>query len=85
MCKHILNARVKIRSPCCNEFYECSECHDEAERHVQAPPADITTFSCNCCSGIFFVTLSTFDERDKRCPHCKILFVLPAETPEGRL
>ncbi|EXJ91904.1 hypothetical protein A1O3_00454 [Capronia epimyces CBS 606.96] len=33
MCKHILNAQVSIRSPCCRKWFDCAECHAEQEDH----------------------------------------------------
>ncbi|GAD92075.1 conserved hypothetical protein [Paecilomyces variotii No. 5] len=33
MCKHILNAQVAIRSPCCRKWFDCAECHYEQESH----------------------------------------------------
>ncbi|KFY24902.1 hypothetical protein V493_04957 [Pseudogymnoascus sp. VKM F-4281 (FW-2241)] len=33
MCKHILNAQVSIRSPCCRKWFDCAECHLESEDH----------------------------------------------------
>ncbi|RDH29782.1 hypothetical protein BDQ94DRAFT_149840 [Aspergillus welwitschiae] len=34
MCKHILNAQVAIRSPCCKKWFDCAECHQEQESHT---------------------------------------------------
>ena len=33
MCKHILNAQVLFRAPCCGEWVECDECHSEKRNH----------------------------------------------------
>ncbi|TVY33639.1 Uncharacterized protein LSUB1_G005960 [Lachnellula subtilissima] len=33
MCKHILNAQVSIRAPCCRKWFDCAECHLESEDH----------------------------------------------------
>ncbi|KAH7371823.1 hypothetical protein BKA64DRAFT_689585 [Cadophora sp. MPI-SDFR-AT-0126] len=33
MCKHILNAQVSIRSPCCRKWFDCAECHAETQSH----------------------------------------------------
>lgn len=29
MCKHILNAQVSVRAPCCKMWFDCPECHAE--------------------------------------------------------
>ena len=31
MCKHVLNAQVAIRFPCCLRFYDCVDCHEEGK------------------------------------------------------
>lgn len=29
MCKHVLNAQVRVRFPCCLKFYDCVDCHNK--------------------------------------------------------
>ena len=29
MCKHILNAQVAVRAPCCKQWFDCPECHED--------------------------------------------------------
>ncbi|OWZ28077.1 zinc finger protein [Cryptococcus neoformans] len=33
MCKHILNAQVAVRAPCCKKFFDCPQCHAETQDH----------------------------------------------------
>lgn len=33
MCKHIKNAQVAIRAPCCAKWFDCSDCHKEIAGH----------------------------------------------------
>ena len=30
MCKHVLNAQVSIRAPCCKKWFDCPMCHLES-------------------------------------------------------
>ena len=34
--KHILNAQVSIRAPCCKGWFDCPECHAESQTHELA-------------------------------------------------
>ena len=36
MCKHVLNAQVAIRFPCCLKFYDCVDCHEEGKEGGRA-------------------------------------------------
>ncbi|CAB1120353.1 unnamed protein product [Ectocarpus sp. CCAP 1310/34] len=85
MCKHIINAKVSIQSPCCKRWYECPECHDERENHPQRISAKNVAFACKTCRKIFVKDLSIYGTEDSACPHCETVFVLPAVTPEAKV
>lgn len=83
--KHILNAQVSIRSPCCREWFDCAECHNEAKKHPLAQNPEMT-FACKKCKKCFRKTVNEdFDDSDEYCPHCDNHFVIDAKTPEARL
>lgn len=80
MCKHILNAQVYIRTPCCMKWYECSECHDEHENHKFLHSTRLR-FTCKNCRKCFDRDFSLFPLNDKKCDFCGNLWSLPAITP----
>ena len=85
MCKHILNAQVSVRAPCCKKWYDCPECHAEAwgEDHELMPTMDMV-FLCKKCKRAFRKDVSEFEEADEHCPHCDNHYVIEAKEPEGR-
>ncbi|CAM9164857.1 unnamed protein product [Heterosigma akashiwo] len=86
MCKHILNAQVSIMAPCCKQWFECPECHDELSDHgIDASGNAEVAFACLACQKPFWKDMSVFDENDQACPHCQNVFVLVAVTPEFQL
>ncbi|EGE79432.2 zinc finger protein [Blastomyces dermatitidis ATCC 18188] len=84
MCKHILNAQVSIRSPCCRRWFDCAECHQEQENHELLQSFDMT-FACKKCKKCFRKDAREFEESDEYCPHCDNHFVLEALTPKPAL
>ncbi|KAG9576069.1 hypothetical protein KCU77_g4757, partial [Aureobasidium melanogenum] len=84
MCKHILNAQVSIRSPCCRKWFDCAECHAESETHNLKPTLEMV-FACKKCKKAFRKDVQEFEESDEYCPHCDNHFVLEAKTPQARL
>jgi len=90
MCKHILNAQVSIRSPCCRKWFDCAQCHSESEDHGLAK-RDEMTFACKKCQKCFRRSVAEFyhgdDDSAEYCPFCDNHFVLPAvtETRNGRV
>ncbi|KAL4944675.1 hypothetical protein BDV06DRAFT_220079 [Aspergillus oleicola] len=84
MCKHILNAQVAIRSPCCRKWFDCAECHMEKESHPLMKSNDMT-FACKKCKKCFRKDAEEFEESDEYCPHCDNHFVLEAVTPKPSL
>eukprot|EP00744_Colponema_vietnamica_P001374 GILI01002277.1.p3 GENE.GILI01002277.1~~GILI01002277.1.p3 ORF type:complete len:114 (-),score=15.03 GILI01002277.1:282-623(-) len=83
MCKHILNAQVSIRTPCCKQWYDCSECHSEAQDHELMKTMEMV-FACKKCKKVFRKDMSVYDESDEYCPHCDNHYVIPAKTPENQ-
>ncbi|KZF22862.1 hypothetical protein L228DRAFT_247265 [Xylona heveae TC161] len=81
MCKHILNAQVAIRSPCCRKWFDCAECHAEQEDHQLLQKFEMI-FACKKCKKCFRKDAQEFDESDEYCPHCDNHFVIEAVTPK---
>ncbi|KAK6707767.1 hypothetical protein SNK04_008733 [Fusarium graminearum] len=52
MCKHILNAQVAVRSPCCRKWFDCVECHGEQEDHPLKENYEMI-FACKKCRKCF--------------------------------
>jgi len=85
MCKHILNAQVAIRAPCCRKWFDCADCHAEAAPdHALQKSAELT-FVCKKCKKAFRKDAGDFDEADEYCPHCDNHFVLDAVMPKAAL
>ncbi|KAI2488389.1 hypothetical protein P3342_008656 [Pyrenophora teres f. teres] len=84
MCKHVLNAQVSIRSPCCKKWFDCAECHQEQSDHPLMQTFDMT-FICKKCKKAFRKDAREFEDADEYCPHCDNHFVLEAKTPKASL
>ncbi|CCX32702.1 hypothetical protein FPQ18DRAFT_313060 [Pyronema domesticum] len=84
MCKHILNAQVSIRSPCCKKWFDCAECHAETEQHRLQQTLEMV-FACKKCRKCFRKQVEDWDESDEYCPHCDNHFLLEAKTPKMAL
>ena len=67
--KHILNAQVSIRAPCCKQWFDCAECHAEAQDHRLQKTAEMA-FACKKCKKVFRKDMSNYEESDEYCPHC---------------
>ena len=67
--KHILNAQVSIRAPCCKQWFDCSECHAESETHKLAKTMEMA-FMCKKCRKAFRKDMTAYEESDEFCPHC---------------
>ncbi|KAH8894946.1 zinc finger protein [Thozetella sp. PMI_491] len=81
MCKHILNAQVSIRSPCCKKWFDCVECHAEQESHALLQKFEMI-FACKKCKKCFRKDAKEFEEADEYCPHCDNHFVIDAVVPK---
>jgi len=84
MCKHVLNAQVSIRSPCCQKWFDCAECHYEQEDHPLLQRYELV-FACKKCKKCFRKDAQEFEDSDEYCPHCDNHCVLEAMTPKPRL
>jgi uncharacterized CHY-type Zn-finger protein len=80
MCKHILNAQVSIRAPCCQRWFDCAECHAEVSDHVIRKVTEMV-FACKSCKKTFRKNLVDYEESDEYCPHCDNHYVLEARIP----
>ncbi|KAJ5462017.1 uncharacterized protein N7458_003569 [Penicillium daleae] len=60
--KHILNAQVSIRSPCCRKWFDCAECHQEQESHMLQKSQEMI-FACKKCKKCFRRDAAEFEER----------------------
>ncbi|KAI0270027.1 hypothetical protein BC834DRAFT_584211 [Gloeopeniophorella convolvens] len=69
MCKHILNAQVSIRAPCCQQWFDCPECHAETQTHTLQRTLEMI-FICKKCKKAFRKDMSVYEESDEYCPHC---------------
>ncbi|KAF4121263.1 Zinc Finger Protein [Geosmithia morbida] len=84
MCKHVLNAQVAIRSPCCRKWFDCAECHAEQESHPLQQTFDLV-FACKKCKKCFRKDAREFEDSDEYCPHCDNHFIIEAKTPKPLL
>lgn len=83
MCKHIINAQVSVRAPCCRGWFDCPQCHEEtvAGSHALSKTTELC-FACKKCRKVFRRDLTDFDpDSDEYCPHCDNRFILPAVVP----
>ncbi|ETN44692.1 uncharacterized protein HMPREF1541_10362 [Cyphellophora europaea CBS 101466] len=84
MCKHILNAQVSIRSPCCRKWFDCAECHAETQSHKLLQTMEMI-FMCKKCRKAFRKNMETWEDADEFCPNCDNHFVIDAKTPQAAL
>jgi len=67
--KHILNAQVSIRAPCCKQWFDCAECHAETQDHRLQKTTEMA-FACKKCKKAFRKDMANYEESDEYCPHC---------------
>ena len=88
MCKHILNAQVSIRAPCCKKWFDCPECHEEmfGDDHELMKTMEFV-LACKKCKKTFRKDVSEYEEADEYCPHCDNHYVIEAKTrdTEGKM
>lgn len=84
MCKHILNAQVAIRSPCCRKWFDCAECHQEQADHPLQQSFEMV-FACKKCKKCFRKDGREYEDSDEYCPHCDNHYVLDAKTPKASI
>ncbi|KAF8308870.1 hypothetical protein DL93DRAFT_2063471, partial [Clavulina sp. PMI_390] len=82
--KHVLNAQVSIRAPCCQKWFDCPECHAEVSSHPLRKTMEMA-FICKKCKKAFRKDMSNYEESDEYCPHCDNHYVIEAKTPQAML
>ncbi|WRT66782.1 uncharacterized protein IL334_003745 [Kwoniella shivajii] len=82
--KHILNAQVAIRAPCCKKFFDCPECHAESQDHPLRRTLEMA-FICKKCKKGFRKDMTTYEDSDEYCPHCDNHYVLEAKEPQAMI
>jgi len=75
---------VSIRAPCCKQWFDCAECHAEAEDHRLAKTNEMA-FICKKCKKAFRKDMTAYEESDEFCPHCDNHYVIDAKTPQAVL
>ncbi|KAL9940764.1 hypothetical protein V8E36_000252 [Tilletia maclaganii] len=84
MCKHILNAQVSVRAPCCHRWFDCPTCHAEQSDHPLRRTMEVTMI-CKKCKKAFRKDMNDYEAgSDDRCPACDNLYVLTAKTGGNR-
>merc|ERR1712224_632899 len=79
MCKHILNAQVSIRAPCCRKWFDCPECHAETQDHELERTIEMVMV-CKKCKKVFRKDINEdFEEADEFCPHCDNQYIIEAK------
>jgi len=83
MCKHIMNAQVAMRAPCCKKWFDCPECHFDmfGEDHELEKTTELV-MACKKCKKVFRKQIEEFEEADEHCPRCDNHYVIEAKTPE---
>ncbi|WVQ84272.1 hypothetical protein IAT38_006424 [Cryptococcus sp. DSM 104549] len=76
--KHILNAQVAIRAPCCKKFFDCPQCHAETQDHPLRKTMEMA-FLCKKCKKAFRKDMTEYEEADEYCPHCDNQYVIEAK------
>ena len=87
-CKHIINAQVAIRPPCCKRWFDCSECHFEVyEDDHELEKSMEFVFACKKCKKTFRKDVTEYEDADEYCPHCDNLYVIEVKTTqtEGKM
>ncbi|MBW0528613.1 hypothetical protein O181_068328 [Austropuccinia psidii MF-1] len=83
MCKHILNAQVSVRAPCCRKWFDCADCHNEQQPDHQLFKTSEIVMMCKKCKRAFRKQMDEFDDSDEYCPHCDNHYVLEAKVPQA--
>ncbi|KIR58404.1 hypothetical protein I312_106579 [Cryptococcus bacillisporus CA1280] len=84
MCKHILNAQVAIRAPCCKKFFDCPQCHADSQDHPLRKTMEMA-FLCKKCKKAFRKDMTEYEEADEYCPHCDNQYVIEAKEPQAMI
>ncbi|KZT22462.1 hypothetical protein NEOLEDRAFT_1019547, partial [Neolentinus lepideus HHB14362 ss-1] len=84
--KHVLNAQVSIRAPCCRQWFDCAQCHAEARPDHKLRRATELTMLCKACKRAFRKDTARpeeWEDADEHCPHCDNKYVIEAKTPQA--
>ncbi|KAJ1900810.1 hypothetical protein LPJ66_001233 [Kickxella alabastrina] len=85
MCKHVLNAQVSIRAPCCKKWFDCTQCHAEAAQHELTKTSEMI-FMCKKCRKAFRKDMEdAYEEADEYCPNCDNHYIIEAKIPVAAL
>ena len=64
------------------KWFDCAQCHAEAESHQLRQSTEMT-FACKKCKKCFRKDTTDWDENDEYCPHCDNHFVIDAKQPQA--
>ena len=81
MCKHVLNAQVALRAPCCKKWFDCPECHEQSQDHELEKTTELVMV-CKKCKKVFRKNIEEYEEADEHCPGCDNHYVVEAKTPD---
>ena len=77
-CAHYHSERdiIAIRHKCCDTFYACIHCHNEAAGHAPQvwPPAEFDTRAVLCGNCQTTLSISEYLACENVCPHCQAAF-----------
>ena len=77
-CAHYHSERdiIAIRHKCCDTFYACIQCHNEAAGHAPQvwPPAEFDTRAVLCGNCQTTLSISEYLACENVCPHCQAAF-----------
>ncbi|KAI8817767.1 uncharacterized protein EV422DRAFT_499638, partial [Fimicolochytrium jonesii] len=79
--KHVLNAQVAVRAPCCKKWFDCPECHAEVSDHNLGKTLEMC-FACKKCKKVFRKDMSNYEEEDESCPNCDNHYVIEAKAAQ---
>ena len=70
--------KVVFQASCCQHWYECSECHDEANDHLFEFEKKLKLF-CKTCNRTFECNLKLMSTKDKYCFSCGTCWCIPGK------
>ena len=67
---------ISIKIKCCNEYYACIHCHDEAVNHKTAVwrKEEFNNKAILCGNCYNELTIDEYLKSNYQCPHCKAAF-----------
>jgi DNA-directed RNA polymerase subunit RPC12/RpoP len=67
------------------KWYECSECHDDANPSHPFKYSHRMKMCCKACRGCFHRDFRYLSELDKSCSNCSNRWLLKGITPESKI